>query len=115
MNAPPDCTAVLTLLVVYTERLEACREFYAGVGLSLVREQHGSGPVHYSVTLQTGTIIEFYPGRPDRSTGRLRLALRVADATSADKLPPGEHVLQDPDGRTVVVQVAEDDGPAPVT
>lgn len=92
-----------TLLVVYTERLDACREFYAGLGLDLVREQHGAGPIHYAVELADGLVLELYPGRPDRVTGRLRLGFTVP---VSDRLDAGEHRLADPDGR-VVVQAVE--------
>lgn len=90
-----------TLLVIYTEQLDACREFYTGLGLPLVREQHGSGPEHYAAELPSGLVIEFYPGKPDRTTGRLRLGFTV---TGGD-LAPGDHTLTDPDGRTVALTV----------
>ena len=40
----------LDLLVLYVSDLDASREFYAALGLDLVREQHG-GPVHYAAQL----------------------------------------------------------------
>ncbi len=89
------------LLVIYTGQLEACREFYVELGLPLVREQHGSGPVHYAAELTGGLVIEFYPGHLDRATGRLRLGFTVIGGD----LEPGDHILTDPDGRTVVVTV----------
>jgi hypothetical protein len=101
-------SARITLLVIYTEQLESCREFYAGLGLDLVREQHGAGPVHYAAELSGGLVLELYPGRPDRTTGRLRLGLVVA---ASPLLPVGRHERSDPDGRVVVVDavdVAED-------
>lgn len=102
----PSCPwPAVTLLVVYTGQPERCRDFYVGLGLETVEERHGSGPVHWSTTLPDGTVLEFYPARPDRTTGRLRLALRLP-ATAAGP-GPGEHVLTDPDGRTVVVQVVD--------
>lgn len=63
--------------MLYTERLEACRAFYAGLGLALVAGQHGDGPAHWSAALGPGCVLELYPagGRPP--TGRLRLALTV--------------------------------------
>jgi catechol 2,3-dioxygenase-like lactoylglutathione lyase family enzyme len=94
----------LSLLVFYTERLEECRQFYTGLGLELVREQHGVGPVHYAAELPGGLVLELYPGRTDATTGRLRLGLVVA-ATSA--LPVGEHRLSDPDDRVVVAEAVE--------
>jgi len=99
--AVPVVTAQ-SLLVIYTTQLEECRAFYAGLGLPLVREQHGTGPVHYAAELPSGLVIEIYPGRPGRTTGRLRLGFTI---TGGD-LDPGEHVLTDPDGRAVAVTVA---------
>lgn len=88
------------LLVVYSEQVEACRDFYASLGLDLVREQHGCGPVHYAAELAGGLVLEIYPASAERSTGRVRLGLVVP---SSSQLPDGEHELTDPDGRTIVV------------
>ncbi|MFE5328681.1 VOC family protein [Embleya sp. NPDC056575] len=92
----------LGLIVVYTSRLDACREFYASLGLALVRERHGSGPEHYAATLDDGTVMELYPARPDRMTGYLRIGLVLA---ADSPLPRGRHLLTDPDGRSVDVRV----------
>ncbi|GAA2787117.1 VOC family protein [Saccharopolyspora taberi] len=94
-------TAVL--LVVYTDRLEQCREFYAGLGLEFVAEQHGSGPEHYAATLPGGLVIELYPTSTRRPVSSNRLGFSVSLA--AADLAPGRHVLTDPDGRAVEVQV----------
>lgn len=95
---------ILELAVIYTTRLDACRDFYRGIGLDLVRERHGSGPEHYATTLADGGVLELYPagGRPE--TGYLRLGL-TAPPKGAGFLPPGRHTLTDPDGRTVVLTV----------
>lgn len=93
-----------TLLVIYTERLDECRDFYARIGLPVVREQHGAGPPHYSAELAGGLVMELYPSRPQRATGRLRLGFTVADGD----LPHGDHIFEDPDGRTVIVTRAAD-------
>jgi catechol 2,3-dioxygenase-like lactoylglutathione lyase family enzyme len=98
----------VTLLVLYTERLDECREFYSGLGLAFVREQHGSGPVHHAAELADGLVLELYPGRPERTTGRLRLGLSVP---ASDRLPAGDHRFTDPDGRVVVVTATGPDGP----
>lgn len=52
----------LSLVVIYTEQLEACRAFYIDLGLPLVREQHGSGPVHVAAELADSVVLELYPG-----------------------------------------------------
>ncbi|MGQ0479730.1 MAG: VOC family protein [Pseudonocardia sp.] len=81
--------------------MEACREFYAEVGLPLVREQHGTGPVHFAAELPGGLVLELYPGQPGRTTERLRLGFTVGGGQRV----PGTHTLTDPDGRTVVITV----------
>ncbi|MGW6984738.1 hypothetical protein ACWGE1_35680 [Streptomyces sp. NPDC054932] len=97
---------ILELAVIYTNRLDACRDFYRGIGLDLVPEQHGNGPEHYAATLAGGGVLELYEatGRPE--TGYLRLGL-TGPPNGAGFLPPGRHTLSDPDGRTVVLTVAE--------
>lgn len=104
----------ISLLVVYTTRWDECVAFYSGLGLTLVREQHGSGPVHVSIEVGNGVVMEIYPETdPDRTTGRLRLGLTV----SASECPweVGSHRLTDPDGRVVVLDVVAriDDEPPP--
>ncbi|WP_226353768.1 hypothetical protein [Pseudonocardia sp. ICBG601] len=92
----------LSLLVLYTEKLEACREFYTALGLRLVEEQHGAGPVHYSTTMPGGLVLEIYPGKPDRTTGRLRLGITVLAGFDQ---PTGRELRTDPDGRVIDLQV----------
>ncbi|MFE2866568.1 MULTISPECIES: VOC family protein [unclassified Embleya] len=91
----------LDLIVVYTSRLGACRDFYGSLGLDLVRERHGTGPEHYAATLADGVVVELYPARPDRLTGYLRLGLTL----ETSPLGPGRHRSTDPDGRHVEVVV----------
>ncbi|WP_250287236.1 MULTISPECIES: VOC family protein [unclassified Frankia] len=100
-------TSAISLLVIYTADLAACEEFYRGLGLRLVRERHGPGPEHLAATLSDGGVLEFYPARSQPPTGRLRLGLTVdADPGATGlQLPPGRHLLRDPDGRTVDLQV----------
>ena len=100
--------ASASLLVLYTERLDECVDFYTGLGLPLRREQHGAGPVHHAAELDGGLVLELYPGRPDRTTGRLRLGFRVP---AGPGLAAGPHRLTDPDGRVVVGEAIRS-GPA---
>lgn len=86
-------------IVVYTTRVEVCREFYAGLGLEFTRERHGKGYEHYAAVLDDGGVFEIYPATPARVTGALRIGL-IVEGTG---LPPGRRTLRDPDGRTVVV------------
>ncbi|MFE6225468.1 glyoxalase/bleomycin resistance/dioxygenase family protein [Streptomyces sp. NPDC057854] len=94
------------LIVLYTERLDACRDFYSGLGLTLVRERHGTGPEHYAATLAHGAVLELYPANRRPATGYLRLGL-TAPARAADT-PAGRQTLTDPDGRTVVLTTLEE-------
>lgn len=87
-------------IVLYTTRVEACRDFYAGLGLEFTRERHGEkGLEHYAAALDGGGVFEIYPATPARVTGALRIGLYV-DGTAP---PPGRRVLRDPDGRAVDV------------
>lgn len=90
-----------TLLVIYTSRLEECRDFYGALGLTFHAQQHGGGPRHYAATLPDGAVFEIYPAGGAGETGRLRLGFAVADAAAG----PGRHLLRDPDGRAVELQV----------
>ncbi len=102
-RVPNDMTVRATLLVLYSTRMEECRDFYGGLGLDFAAERHGQGPGHYAAVLADGVVFEIYPARPDRRTGSLRLGLAVN--RSATTLAPGRHLLTDPDGRTVEVDV----------
>ncbi|MEU8382175.1 glyoxalase/bleomycin resistance/dioxygenase family protein [Streptosporangium sp. NPDC048865] len=95
------------LIVVYTDRLDACHAFYTGLGLTFVRERHGAGPEHYAASLG-GTVFELYPAGDRRpATGSLRLGLTVPAGPTARGPAPGRHVLTDPDGRVVDLRVVQ--------
>ncbi|MEU1666293.1 glyoxalase/bleomycin resistance/dioxygenase family protein [Streptomyces sparsogenes] len=97
-------TIRVTLLVIYTPRLEECREFYDSLGLMFRPEHHGRGPEHYAAVLADGTVFELYPAQPDRRTDHLRLSLAIEGRTATPPLTSGRHIFTDPDGRTVEVQ-----------
>ncbi|MFG2894929.1 VOC family protein [Streptomyces sp. NPDC048248] len=97
---------IIDLAVIYTNQLDECRDFYAGLGLDLVPEQHGNGPAHYAAVLAGGSVLELYPATNRPATGHLRLGL-TAPAAGAP-LPAGRHTLTDPDGRTVVLTIPEE-------
>ncbi|WP_017540632.1 VOC family protein [Nocardiopsis halophila] len=104
--APSPAPGVrMPLLVLYTERLEECRDFYGALGLAFEREKHGDGPEHYAAVLADGTVFELYPAGA-RPTGRLRLGLDIDGGRARPPLAPGRHVLTDPDGRKVDVAAA---------
>ena len=67
----------LNLVVVFAHNLEAAREFYASLGLTLQPEQHGTGPRHYAETLGAA-VFEIYPDRDGERRGKLRIGFQVA-------------------------------------
>jgi len=108
----------LRLPVVKTRHLDRARLFYQALGIHLVEEHHGNGPVHFSG--QAGvTTIEVYPWpedgpAPDTSIrlgfevehlGRVLESLRGTGAlvvTEPRMTPWGYRaVIRDPDGRAV--------------
>ncbi|MFV2198928.1 VOC family protein [Nocardiopsis sp. LOL_012] len=97
-------SARVTLLVLYSERMEECRAFYTALGLDFAEERHGKGPRHYAAVLGDGSVLEIYPATGTRRTGALRLGLAVDAAAARPPLEPGRRVLTDPDGRKVDVE-----------
>ncbi|MCB0927100.1 MAG: VOC family protein [Mycobacterium sp.] len=83
----------LSYLVIYCSDVDASRRFYAALGLTLVREQHNGGPVHYSATLAGDTVLELYPaqGRPPTRT---RLGLRIPGAAAGTFRDPDSNVVE---------------------
>ncbi|RJL19504.1 VOC family protein [Bailinhaonella thermotolerans] len=92
----------VSLLVIYTRRLEACVEFYSSLGLRFGEERHGEGPRHFAAVTGDGFVLELYPAGTRAETGRLRIGFTCGETGA---LPPGTHLLRDPDGRTVEVTV----------
>jgi len=104
---PEPNTGRVSLLVLYSPQLEECRRFYSSLGLVFSAEHHGDGPDHYAAVLGDGTVFELYPAPLGRTTGALRLGLEVDGVAAALSLAPGRHVVKDPDGRTVELQVSD--------
>ncbi|MGJ6960365.1 glyoxalase/bleomycin resistance/dioxygenase family protein [Streptosporangium sp. G11] len=97
-----------SLIVIYTDRLDACHAFYTGLGLTFIKERHGAGPEHYAVPLG-GTVFELYPASSSRpTTGGLRLGLTIPAGSAAQALAPGRHILTDPDGRVVDLHIIQE-------
>src|SRR3954466_4040063 len=77
----------LALLVLKTRQVEQLRLFYQTLGVELVEEQHGKGPVH--IAGRAGdVVIEVYPlpddGSPVNSSTRLGFAVEnVAEVIQA--------------------------------
>ena len=71
---------MINLLVFRTDDLPNTVKFFENLlDLSFVEEQHGNGPVHYSVELN-GCIFEIYPGNP---TTNIRLGFKVQNLDKA--------------------------------
>ncbi|MFG1964875.1 glyoxalase/bleomycin resistance/dioxygenase family protein [Nonomuraea sp. NPDC049028] len=97
-----------SLIVLYTGHLRECADFYIGLGLPLQLEQHGNGPEHYAAELG-GTVFEVYPASDRRPpTGSLRLGFRVPAHAVVRGLPTGRHLLTDPDGRMVELEIIKE-------
>jgi catechol 2,3-dioxygenase-like lactoylglutathione lyase family enzyme len=103
----------LTLIVLRCADLEQARKFYEALGLALVTEKHGAGPVHYSARVGD-TVLELYPQRGAETRG-LRLGFQVSDLAAALRLiertggkvvraepaPDASAIVEDPDGHTI--------------
>lgn len=110
----------LTLLVLKSRQVEHLRRFYQALGIALVEEQHGKGPIHFAGRADD-VVIEVYPlpddGSPVDSSTRLGFevgnvveVVAVLAAIGARIVTPlrdtawGQQVIvRDPDGRTVAV------------
>ncbi len=112
MNQTQMAGPALTLVVFYCSDVTACREFYGSLGLTLDRERHGTGPEHFAARTAGGTVLELYPANGREPTGPIRIGLAAERENIIIPLAPGDHVLEDPDGRRVVVTVTEQTGRA---
>jgi lactoylglutathione lyase len=73
----------LNLLVLRAEDPERLCEFYAALGLSFVREQHGKGPVHHASEIG-GSVFEIYPrGKHEPPTIGARIGFNVPSLDAA--------------------------------
>lgn len=108
--------ASLTLLFLRCADLDRCRGFYASLGLSLIKEKHGTGPEHCACELGP-LVFELYPAKDSRTDSDLMLGFRVPSLnltlTSLNEI--GTEILtplsdsprvrramvRDPDGRRV--------------
>ena len=89
----------LNLLVLRCRDIEATRPFYTQLGLTFTREQHGSGPVHYSTYLG-GLLLELYPTNGEPDNVRLGFSIPPALLTQFNLT---DHGNRDPDGRVLVL------------
>jgi lactoylglutathione lyase len=104
-------------IMLCTEKMDLVAAFYRAVGVELVQEQHGAGPVHFS--FPANTCLEIYPPRQPADAGfvlrvdvpDIEVAMsRVRDAFSYQGLVVSDvqalktgkkSILCDPDGRVV--------------
>ncbi|MBS0266620.1 MAG: glyoxalase/bleomycin resistance/extradiol dioxygenase family protein [Planctomycetes bacterium] len=113
----------LSLLVLKTRHLEALRKVYSTLGIALVEERHGKGPIHYAG--QVGPVVfEIYP-LPEGDTvvdTTTRLGFVVSSLAnvlkSLEKLgtpivtkPQASEremraIIRDPDGRSIELHEA---------
>lgn len=102
----------ISLLVIRCRDLEASKSFYQLLGFNFVKEQHGSGPVHYSCE-QDGFVFELYPNKGESPQDNNRLGFKVPDiSVILEQLSVVEfyefagntvRVITDPDGRKVEI------------
>lgn len=105
----------LNLLVLRCRDLETCKRFYEQLGFSFLKEQHGTGPLHYATELG-GLVFELYPLKLGAAVDQTRLGFRLSvegsleerlNRAKIDIISRYEFqqrrilVVQDPDGRKV--------------
>lgn len=101
----------LNLIVLYCKDLEKSINFYAMLGLTFIKEQHGNGIVHYSCDVN-GIILELYPKFPKENYSKLRLGFTIknSDLTHPELINHKKEssqnnkvCLTDPDGHKIDV------------
>ena len=102
----------ISLLVIRCRDIEASRNFYESLGMSFVKERHGSGPEHYSFT-EDACVFELYPNKGEMPNDNIRLGFTVQNVAGIiNKVSPLEsyvyagrriYVVIDPDGRKVEI------------
>ncbi|WP_017586784.1 hypothetical protein [Nocardiopsis ganjiahuensis] len=102
-----DTHACLDTLVMYTTKVEECRDFYTSLGLAFGEEHSpfADGPLRYSCRMPLGPVLEIHPATDHHRTSDLRLSLALDVTETNPPLSRGEHLLTDPDGRKVDVTV----------
>jgi len=101
----------LSLLVLRCSDLERSRTFYEALGFRFTREQHDSGPAHYS-SASSAAVVELYP-KGKRSTSDLRFGLRLRQGSAVldSVVELGGSVLSRQDvGETLRAVVLDPDG-----
>jgi lactoylglutathione lyase len=112
--------ATLKLVVLKTHQVDNLRSFYSAIGVELVKEQHGNGPIHFAGHVGD-VVFEVYPlpedGPPADATMRLGFAvagvvevvqaLQALGSTVVTQPQATQWgfraVVRDPDGRAVEI------------
>jgi lactoylglutathione lyase len=74
-------SAVLNLVVIRSHEIEKAVQFYTTLGLSFVREQHGSGEEHWAATAGK-TTLEIYPASETYDSSGIRIGFEVVSLES---------------------------------
>ncbi|HLP80198.1 MAG TPA: VOC family protein [Acidobacteriota bacterium] len=95
----------ISYLVLYTNDLDKTKSFYEGLGFRLTPESHGTGPLHYSCTLDS-LVVELYPTRKSPTVTRIGVvhpALETLLSSRPDIHPNklGNYEIKDPQGTTI--------------
>src|SRR5205085_3796765 len=78
----PMTDVALNLVVLRSADLDRAASFYGLLGLTFVRERHGSGPEH--LACQLGSVaLELYPQADSTSTAATRVGFRVSSVAAA--------------------------------
>src|SRR5947208_3160393 len=117
----PMTAVELNLVVLRSADLDRAASFYGLLGLTFVRERHGSGPEHLACQLGS-VVLEIYPQADGTGTAAMGVGFRapsVAAAVAAVRKagavvlsPPKDSpwgcraVLADPDGHRIEITEA---------
>lgn len=114
-------------VVLRAKNKDQTKEFYEKLGMKFSEHRHGNGPLHYACELK-GAVLEIYQGRKQseqrqgadyRTAGETTLYIELPPELSIDQLIADTKiiqvvreralvVLQDPDGRAVMVAKQEE-------
>jgi hypothetical protein len=94
----------LSLIVLRSADPERLSTFYVKLGIPMIQERHGAGPIHFAGILESG-VIEIYPSKvPAKVTfGLMVKSLHVFTSAwvAAGGSASSTGMLVDPDGNSV--------------
>ena len=97
-------TMRLSLIVLRSVDPERLSAFYVKLGIDMIQERHGAGPIHFAGNLESG-VIEIYPAKvPAKMTFGLMVKSLGAFTSawlSAGGSASATGMLVDPDGNSV--------------